>query len=119
MSSPPLQSQATFSAASPTPSSGWRPAPGRTPDFEAAEPSSGGPSAGLWRRSARSIGSIFRYLRGVDRVRDLLLENTQRFARGLPANNAMLWGARGMGKSSLVKAVHAVMNAQNGVERTR
>jgi predicted AAA+ superfamily ATPase len=43
----------------------------------------------------------------VDRMRDLLVENTRRFARGLPANNALLWGARGMGKSSLVKAVHA------------
>ena len=46
-------------------------------------------------------------LRGIDRVRDLLNENTTRFARGLPANNALLWGARGMGKSSLVKAAHA------------
>jgi len=46
-------------------------------------------------------------LLGIDRARDLLLENTARFARGLPANNAMLWGARGMGKSSLVKAAHA------------
>src|SRR3954452_8229521 len=46
-------------------------------------------------------------LKGIDRVRDILLENTERFARGLPANNALLWGARGMGKSSLVKAVHA------------
>lgn len=46
-------------------------------------------------------------LRGIDRVRDLLNENTNRFARGLPANNALLWGARGMGKSSLVKAAHA------------
>jgi uncharacterized protein len=46
-------------------------------------------------------------LKGIDRVRDLLVENTERFARGLPANNALLWGARGMGKSSLVKAAHA------------
>ncbi|PZQ99285.1 MAG: AAA family ATPase [Cereibacter sphaeroides] len=44
---------------------------------------------------------------GVDRVRDILLANTLQFAKGLPANNALLWGARGMGKSSLVKAVHA------------
>jgi predicted AAA+ superfamily ATPase len=50
-------------------------------------------------------------LKGIDRVRDLLVENTERFARGLPANNALLWGARGMGKSSLVKAVHASINA--------
>ena len=44
---------------------------------------------------------------GIDRARDTLLENTLQFARGLPANNALLWGARGMGKSSLVKAIHA------------
>ncbi len=50
-------------------------------------------------------------LKGIDSLRDVLLENTQRFARGLPANNALLWGARGMGKSSLVKAVHAAVNA--------
>jgi predicted AAA+ superfamily ATPase len=49
-------------------------------------------------------------LRGIDRVRDILVDNTERFARGLPANNALLWGARGMGKSSLVKAVHAEIN---------
>jgi len=49
-------------------------------------------------------------LRGVDRVRDLLAENTERFARGLAANNVLLWGARGMGKSSLVKGVHADIN---------
>jgi predicted AAA+ superfamily ATPase len=51
-------------------------------------------------------------LKGVDRVRDTLVENTERFAKGLPANNALLWGARGMGKSSLVKASHASVNAQ-------
>src|SRR3954471_16337843 len=50
-------------------------------------------------------------LRGIDRVRDLLMDNTERFAKGLPANNALLWGARGMGKSSLVKACHAAINA--------
>ena len=50
-------------------------------------------------------------LKGIDRVRDILVDNTERFARGLPANNALLWGARGMGKSSLVKAVHASINA--------
>jgi uncharacterized protein len=49
-------------------------------------------------------------LRGIDRMRDILIENTKRFADGLPANNALLWGARGMGKSSLVKAVHADIN---------
>ena len=50
-------------------------------------------------------------LKGIDRVRDILLDNTRRFARGLPANNALLWGARGMGKSSLIKAVHGVVAA--------
>jgi predicted AAA+ superfamily ATPase len=49
-------------------------------------------------------------IRGVDRVRDILVDNTERFAAGLPANNVLLWGARGMGKSSLVKAVHAQIN---------
>ncbi|WP_040645106.1 ATP-binding protein [Rubellimicrobium thermophilum] len=51
-------------------------------------------------------------LRGVDRARDVLLANTRAFARGFPANNALLWGARGMGKSSLVKAVHAAVAAE-------
>jgi uncharacterized protein len=49
-------------------------------------------------------------LRGIDQVRDILVENTERFAKGYAANNALLWGARGMGKSSLVKAVHADIN---------
>jgi predicted AAA+ superfamily ATPase len=49
-------------------------------------------------------------LKGIDRMRDILIENTERFADGLPANNALLWGARGMGKSSLVKASHASLN---------
>ncbi|MGY9055007.1 MAG: ATP-binding protein, partial [Alphaproteobacteria bacterium] len=49
-------------------------------------------------------------LQGIDRVRDILLDNTNRFAQGLPANNVLLWGARGMGKSSLVKAAHASVN---------
>ncbi|MDE0147470.1 MAG: ATP-binding protein [Rhodospirillaceae bacterium] len=53
-------------------------------------------------------------LRGIDRQRDQLLENTRRFARGLPANNALLWGARGTGKSSIVKAVHAAVNGETG-----
>jgi len=51
-------------------------------------------------------------LQGIERQREILLGNTLRFARGLPANNAMLWGARGMGKSSLVKAAHAAANAE-------
>lgn len=52
-------------------------------------------------------------IRSVDHVRDILLDNTSRFARGLPANNALLWGARGMGKSSLVKSVHAFLSANS------
>ncbi len=49
-------------------------------------------------------------LKGIDRARDILIENTERFAAGFPANNALLWGARGMGKSSLVKAAQAAVN---------
>lgn len=52
-------------------------------------------------------------LLGIDRQAGVLLENTRRFARGLPANNALLWGARGTGKSSLVKAVHGRINAES------
>lgn len=55
-------------------------------------------------------------LKGVERMRDTLIENTERFALGLPANNALLWGARGMGKSSLVKAAHASVNARPDVD---
>jgi hypothetical protein len=80
------------------------------PDFSAAD-------AFVWRAEKGSLSPIARVnrvdiglLKGVDRVRDLLMENTRRFARGLPANNALLWGARGMGKSSLVKAAHAAIN---------
>ncbi len=51
-------------------------------------------------------------LQGVERQRDSLLDNTRRFANGLPANNALLWGARGMGKSSLVKSVHGAVNKE-------
>ncbi len=57
-------------------------------------------------------------LKGIDQARDVLHQNTQRFADGLPANNALLWGARGMGKSSLVKAVHAAVNqGRTGAKR--
>ena len=61
----------------------------------------------------------FELLRGIDDVRDTLLANTLQFARGHGANNALLWGARGMGKSSLVKAVHAEVNetAEAGLKR--
>jgi len=50
---------------------------------------------------------------GIDRARDTLLANTRRFAAGLPANNALLWGARGMGKSSLVKAIHGAVEVDH------
>ena len=56
-------------------------------------------------------------LKGIDHVRDILLDNTRLFADGLPANNALLWGARGMGKSSLIKAVHARVNAERASDR--
>jgi uncharacterized protein len=70
---------------------------------------------GAWIEPVATVSRVdLALLRGIDRVRDILLENTRRFARGLPANNALLWGARGMGKSSLVKAVHAAVNAECG-----
>ena len=67
------------------------------------------------RRELQPVAKVNRValplLKGIDRSRDTLIENTTRFAAGLPANNALLWGARGMGKSSLVKAVHAAVAA--------
>jgi predicted AAA+ superfamily ATPase len=81
------------------------------PDFAAADAFAWHP-AGLRLAPVARVNRVdMSLLKGIDRVRDLLLENTERFARGLPANNALLWGARGMGKSSLVKAVHATVNA--------
>ncbi len=78
----------------------------------------------VWTAAGRRLQPVPRVnrvaldlLHGIDRVRDILLDNTTRFARGLPANNALLWGARGMGKSSLVKAVHAAVNAARAGER--
>jgi predicted AAA+ superfamily ATPase len=83
-------------------------------DFNAAD-------AFVWHPAGRTLAPVKRVnrvemslLKGIDRVRDLLVDNTERFARGLPANNALLWGARGMGKSSLVKAAHASVNAAVG-----
>ncbi|MDB4169672.1 ATP-binding protein [Planktomarina sp.] len=88
------------------------PASLEAPDFAEAE-------AFLWHASPKQLEPIANVSRvdldllvGIDRSRDTLLENTLRFARGMSANNALLWGARGMGKSSLVKAVHAHINAQ-------
>ena len=66
-------------------------------------------ATGRLRPVARVAALPLELLCGIDRVADILLANTRRFARGLPANNALLWGARGMGKSSLVKAVHATV----------
>jgi predicted AAA+ superfamily ATPase len=72
---------------------------------------------------ARPVDAVNRIeiglLKGIDRQRDILLANTRRFAAGLPANNALLWGARGMGKSSLVKAVHAAVNGEKEGKRRR
>jgi predicted AAA+ superfamily ATPase len=83
------------------------PPPAATIDLDAAD-------AFVWVSTNRSLQPVPRVsrvdiglLEGVNLARDQLLENTRRFAAGLPANNALLWGARGMGKSSLVKAVHA------------
>ena len=80
-----------------------------SPDFSCAE-------AFVWRAEANVFAPVAEVnrvaldlLAGIDRPRDLLLANTERFALGLPANNALLWGARGMGKSSLVKAVHGAL----------
>src|SRR5512132_1359500 len=88
-----------------------------TPRFAAADAFSWHPD----RRQLVPVARVNRVemslLKGIDRMRDVLLENTERFARGLPANNALLWGARGMGKSSLVKAVHASLNAAHGRRR--
>ncbi len=81
------------------------------PDFNAAD-------AFVWHANPGELSPVpkvnrvdMALLKGIDRVRDTLHDNTLRFANGLPANNALLWGARGMGKSSLVKAVHAAINA--------
>ncbi len=88
------------------------PAPVPSPDFDAAE-------AFVWHVDPDRLVPVEHVSRvdisllvGVNRSRDTLLENTRQFARGLPANNALLWGARGMGKSSLVKAVHGAVTAE-------
>ena len=85
------------------------PAPLAAPDFGQAD-------AFVWHISPDRLEPVANVNRidislliGVDRSRNTLLENTRQFARGLPANNALLWGARGMGKSSLVKAAHAAI----------
>ncbi len=89
------------------------PPPMPAPDFEAA-------AAFVWHVQPDRLEPVARVNRvdldllvGIDRSRDTLLENTRRFAAGLAANNALLWGARGMGKSSLVKAIHAKVQAKH------
>jgi hypothetical protein len=86
------------------------PAAPQIPDFESAD-------AFIWHPSPPALQKVERVnrvditlLKGIDRNRDMISDNTERFAAGLPANNALLWGARGMGKSSLIKAVHAAIN---------
>ncbi|MDO8881854.1 MAG: ATP-binding protein [Pseudotabrizicola sp.] len=88
------------------------PSPRPAPDFGAAD-------AFAWHTDPDRLEPVSRVARldlalliGVNRARDTLLDNTRHFARGLPANNALLWGARGMGKSSLVKAIHAAVLAE-------
>lgn len=90
----------------------WAPPAVAVADFGAAD-------AYVWNAAAKRLDAVphvnrveMVLLKGIDRMRDTLVENTERFAKELPANNALLWGARGMGKSSLVKAVHAAVNAQ-------
>ena len=64
-----------------------------------------------WLEPVQTVNRVpIALLRGIDRVREILLQNTERFAAGLPANNVLLWGARGTGKSALVKAAHAAVN---------
>lgn len=88
------------------------PAPLDAPDYTTAD-------AFVWHTAPDRLEPVAKVNRieidlliGVDRSRDTLLENTRQFAKGLPANNALLWGARGMGKSSLVKAAHAAVLAE-------
>jgi predicted AAA+ superfamily ATPase len=90
------------------------PAAPAPPDFTVAD-------AFVWHPASKALQPVVRVnrvevglLKGIDRMRDILVENTEHFAHGLPANNVLLWGARGMGKSSLVKAVHAGVNAGSG-----
>jgi predicted AAA+ superfamily ATPase len=81
-------------------------------DFAAAE-------AFVWQSSPQAFLAVshvnrqpLQLLKGIERASQQLLDNTRRFAKGLPANNALLWGARGMGKSSLVKAAHAYVRRE-------
>jgi predicted AAA+ superfamily ATPase len=87
------------------------PPPAPSPNFAS--------SGFLWQPTPEALIALdhiaaqpLEWLVGIDRARDTLLDNTRAFARGLPANNALLWGARGMGKSSLVKAVHGALRGE-------
>ena len=82
------------------------------PDLGAADGFVWHPESGRLQPVPEVSGVGLGLLQGIERQRDILLGNTRQFARGRAANNAMLWGARGMGKSSLVKAVHAAMNQE-------
>ena len=91
---------------------GLAPLTPRKPDFDRAH-------AFIWQAEPGAflpVANVKRMplplLKAIDRMRDVLFDNTVRFARRLPANNALLWGARGMGKSSLVKAVHAAVGRE-------
>ena len=95
------------------------PPPPRPPDFAAAD-------AFVWHQAPDAFQPVAKVnrvplalLKGIDDSASQLLANTERFARGLPANNALLWGARGMGKSSLVKAVHAEVSRRAGDRKTK
>jgi len=90
------------------------PAQAPKPDLDAADCFVWTPETGRLEPVERVNRVDLSLIRGVDRVRDILVDNTTRFAAGLPANNVLLWGARGMGKSSLVKAAHAGINAARG-----
>lgn len=90
------------------------PAPAEN-DWEAADCFVWVPPRSQLQPVARPNRVALSLIRGVDHVRDILHENTLRFAEGFPANNVLLWGARGMGKSSLVKAVHADVKETTGI----
>lgn len=84
----------------------------KTPDLDAADCFVWAPERLVLDPVSRVNRVDIALIRGVDLVRDQLVDNTRRFAKGFPANNVLLWGARGMGKSSLVKAAQASVNAE-------
>ncbi|MET1028855.1 MAG: ATP-binding protein [Dongiaceae bacterium] len=95
------------------------PAAAKTNDLTAADAfvwqvgAGTGPAGDSWLEPVPSVSRVhINLLQGIDASKEMLLDNTRRFAKGLPANNALLWGARGTGKSSLVKAAHAAINEE-------